>query len=296
MVPVVAGPRSDRMSPNRLEPTTTSNQSGLRTKWAARMSIWNWSVETSGYSAAMADETFVPIGHGVDDAVGLGRRGQMPAGAAAGQLEGVAHDPVGAAAGEHRLLHRQFGVGALVQPAADLGILALAVLAHDQIVDVARLAPGERAGQAFEQAHGAQVDILLEAPADRDQQAPERDMVGHAGKADRAEEDGIEAGQPVEAVLRHEPAGLCIAFAAPVELGPVPLYAEAGAGGLQHPDAFRHDLPADAVAGNDSDTVAIHRIAFGVGNRPSPMRGVRSRAYRLRSVQPCTRPDPRRKQ
>ena len=28
MVPVVAGPRSERMSPNRLEPTTTSNQSG----------------------------------------------------------------------------------------------------------------------------------------------------------------------------------------------------------------------------------------------------------------------------
>src|SRR5664279_4949303 len=28
MVPVQAGPRSDRMSPNRLEPTTTSNQSG----------------------------------------------------------------------------------------------------------------------------------------------------------------------------------------------------------------------------------------------------------------------------
>ena len=37
--PVSAGPRSDRMSPNRLEPTTTSNQSGLRTKCAVRMSI-----------------------------------------------------------------------------------------------------------------------------------------------------------------------------------------------------------------------------------------------------------------
>ena len=37
--PVSAGPRSDRMSPNRLEPTTTSNQSGLRTKCAVRMSM-----------------------------------------------------------------------------------------------------------------------------------------------------------------------------------------------------------------------------------------------------------------
>ena len=52
--PTQAGPRSDRMSPNRLEPTTTSNQSGWRTKCAVRMSIWYWSVLTSGYSPAIA--------------------------------------------------------------------------------------------------------------------------------------------------------------------------------------------------------------------------------------------------
>ena len=54
MVPVQPGPRSDRMSPKRLEPTTTSNQCGLRTKWAQRMSMWNWSTFTSGYFAPMA--------------------------------------------------------------------------------------------------------------------------------------------------------------------------------------------------------------------------------------------------
>src|SRR5699024_5927294 len=54
MVPAQAGPRSDRMSPNRLEPTTTSNQSGCDTKCAARMSIWYWSVLMSGYCLAMA--------------------------------------------------------------------------------------------------------------------------------------------------------------------------------------------------------------------------------------------------
>jgi hypothetical protein len=42
------------MSPKRLEPTTTSNQSGCCTKWAQRMSMWNWSVVTSGYFFAMA--------------------------------------------------------------------------------------------------------------------------------------------------------------------------------------------------------------------------------------------------
>ena len=54
MVPAQAGPRSERMSPNRFEPTTTSNQSGCWTKCAVRMSMWYWSVRTSGYSAAMA--------------------------------------------------------------------------------------------------------------------------------------------------------------------------------------------------------------------------------------------------
>jgi hypothetical protein len=48
MVPVQAGPRSDRMSPNRFEATTTSNQSGFSTKCAVRMSMWYLSTATSG--------------------------------------------------------------------------------------------------------------------------------------------------------------------------------------------------------------------------------------------------------
>src|SRR5688572_2266958 len=54
MVPVQAGPRSDRMSPNRFDPTTTSNRSGFITNWAVRMSMWYLSVRTSGYRFAMA--------------------------------------------------------------------------------------------------------------------------------------------------------------------------------------------------------------------------------------------------
>ena len=48
IVPVQAGPRSERMSPNRFEHTTTSNQSGCWTKCAVRMSMWYWSVLMSG--------------------------------------------------------------------------------------------------------------------------------------------------------------------------------------------------------------------------------------------------------
>ena len=39
IVPVIAGPKSDKISPNKFDPTTTSNQSGLQTKWAVKMSM-----------------------------------------------------------------------------------------------------------------------------------------------------------------------------------------------------------------------------------------------------------------
>ena len=42
-------------------------------------------------------------------------------------------------------------------------------------------------------------------------------MVGHAGEADRAEEDRVEAAELVEAVLGHHLPGLRVALAAPVE-------------------------------------------------------------------------------
>src|SRR5258706_14739435 len=54
MVPVHAGPRSERMSPKRFEPTTTSNQSGCWTKCAVRMSMWYCEVLMPGYSAEIA--------------------------------------------------------------------------------------------------------------------------------------------------------------------------------------------------------------------------------------------------
>src|SRR6476659_6975558 len=54
IVPVHAGPRSERMSPKRFEPTTTSNQSGCWTKCAVRMSMWYCEVFTPGYSAEIA--------------------------------------------------------------------------------------------------------------------------------------------------------------------------------------------------------------------------------------------------
>src|SRR5947207_5431433 len=48
IVPVQAGPRSERISPNRFDATTTLKQSGLRTNSAERISMWYLSHFTSG--------------------------------------------------------------------------------------------------------------------------------------------------------------------------------------------------------------------------------------------------------
>ena len=94
--------------------------------------------------------------------------------------------------GEDGLLDRHLLGAAPEEAAADLGVLTLVVLAHDQHVDVGGPAPGERRLDALEQPHRAQVDVLVELAPDGDQQAPERDVVGHAGKTHRAEEDRLE--------------------------------------------------------------------------------------------------------
>ena len=152
-----------------------------------------------------------------------------------------------------RHLDRLLELGALEGAPADRGVFALVVLAHDEVVDVARLAVGQRRFQALEQPHGAQVHVLLEAAADRDQQAPQRHVVGHAGPADGAQEDGIVLGDLREPVGRHHGAGLGEALAGPVEMVPGVVDAEARAHRLQHADALRHHLVADAVARDDGD-------------------------------------------
>src|SRR5205807_6611862 len=116
-----------------------------------------------------------------------------------------------------------------------------------------RAAAGERGVRAGEEPDRAQVDVLAEAAADRDQEAPERDVVGHARKSDGAEVDRVEAPKLVESVRRHHAAGRRVGLAAPVEGGPVELEVEAAGGGVEDPSSLRHDLPADPVAGNDRD-------------------------------------------
>ena len=63
-------------------------------------------------------------------------------------------------------------------------------------VDVAWLAARQWRADAGHEAHRSQVDVLLKLAADRDEQAPERNMVRHSREADGAEEDPAHATSP----------------------------------------------------------------------------------------------------
>ena len=200
-------------------------------------------------------EAFVPERHRVDDAVGLGGGGDVPARTRARQLEGVAHDPVRAAAGEDALLHHRLVFGSGEHAPADLRVLAFVVLPHHPEVDVLGAAPAQRRFNAPQQPHRAQVDVLLELPTNRNEQTPKRHVVRHAGESHGAEEDRVEAANGVEAALGHHRARCRIALAAPVEVFPLEADAEAAGDRIENANALRHRLLADAVAGNDGDAM-----------------------------------------
>ena len=89
-----------------------------------------------------------------------------------GQLERVLHDAVHAHAREDGFLEHDFALGARKNLAADGRIFTFGVFAHHVEVDLAGLAIRERAGDAGHQAHGAQIDVLIELAAEQQQRAP----------------------------------------------------------------------------------------------------------------------------
>ena len=99
------------------------------------------------------------------------------------------------------------------------GVLALGVLAHDHPVEVRRRAALQRRVDAGQDARRPHVGVLVEALADLQPQAPQRDVVRDVRVAGRAEQDRVLVAQRVEAVGRHHHAVLPVVVAAPVEFG-----------------------------------------------------------------------------
>ena len=120
----------------------------------------------------------------------------------------------------------------------------------------------ERRLDAGEQLHRAEVDVLVEAEAEVEEQLAFEDAGLHVGMADGAEEDAVELAELVEAVGGQGFAGFEIAVAAPVEVGELEVAVEAFelGDGLEDLDAFGGDLGAGAVAADDCD---VHGIVRG---------------------------------
>ncbi|SBK56040.1 Uncharacterised protein [Klebsiella pneumoniae] len=114
----------------------------------------------------------IPVGHADRQTVGFGCGGQRFAWAAFRQFEGVAQDPVHAAAGEDRLLNYHFMLGAFIGAPAQGGIFAFGIFAHHVKIDIAGFFTRQRAGDTGEQAHRAQVDVLIELAAELQQRPP----------------------------------------------------------------------------------------------------------------------------
>ena len=133
------------------------------------------------------------------------------------------------------------------------------VLAHDHPVEFRAADAAQRAGDAGQDARRAHVGVLVERLADGEPQSPQRDVVGNVGHAGRAEQDGVVAFDQVAAVFGHERAGLLVALRAPVEVIEGNREAAVALGaGLQHLDAGRDHLLADAVARNGRNPKRAH--------------------------------------
>ena len=78
---------------------------------------------------------------------------------------------------------------ALVHEALDAAVEVLGVLADDDEVDVGRAFVAQRRLDAGEQLHGPQVDVLVEAEAEVEEQLALEDAGGDVGMADGAEQD-----------------------------------------------------------------------------------------------------------
>ncbi len=143
--------------------------------------------------------------------------------------------------------------GAFVDATTDPRILTLVVLANDQHVDVGGRLARQRTDHARQQPNRAEIDVLLEVPTNRDQEPPQRDMVGHARPADSAQQDRISGAEQFEPVGGHHRPGVGITLAAPRVLLPLESNVESAAGALEHVDRGRDDLAADPVAGDQRD-------------------------------------------
>ena len=219
----MAALRSVRMSPKRFDATMTSKSCGRRTRSMQAASTSSDSVPDVRILARDLGEDPIPEPHAEALRVRLRDRRQRAACALRRRARSNANRMTRSVPCRVNIAAC---IGHFVRPAwveqtADLRVLALGVLAHDDEVDFAGLPAGQRAAHAGVEHGRPHARVLIEAAADRQQQTVQRDVVLQSRIADRAEEDRVERTQPVERVGRHHAAVLEVVVGAPGELLPL---------------------------------------------------------------------------
>src|SRR4029077_16665575 len=181
------------------------------------------------------------------------------------EFKRVSNDAVACAACKNGFLHRHIVFAVAVQTPADFGVFTLAVLAHDDEVDLSRLASTERTCNSFKKPDGAQIDILSKATPDGYQLAPERDVVRHARITDRAQTDRVVGTELIESIRGHHATRLQVGLTTPIEVFPRKRQVKTAPGGLQHPQALGHHFTSNPVALNNRDLVIFQRTSHLFG-------------------------------
>ena len=132
----------------------------------------------------------------------------------------------------------------LCDATADAGILAFRVLAHDHPVQLRTGNMTQRTGDARQNSGRTNVGVLVERLADRQAQAPQRDVVRDVRSADGAEQDGVELAELIGAVCRHHDAMLLVVVRSPIEILEVQLELPS-----RSAQTFRACTPASTTSG-----------------------------------------------
>ena len=249
--PATAAARSDRMSPNRLEATITSNRAGCSTtSWRERVDQHLLRLQLR-VVATSRGEPLVPERH---------RRGADPVDFGEQTATGSDGGRAGAQAITRSVPRRKTASGrcqsssvfctARRSPSTRLDV------AHDHHVDWSPGGVAQRATRSRQQLDRvAKVHVLAERAPDRDQQPPQRDVVGHVRPPDGAEQDRVTVPQPLQPVRSHHPAVLHEVVAAPRVFGRLEAESIPLARRLQHLQRGRRDLTTDPVPGHDGNAI-----------------------------------------
>ena len=139
-----------------------------------------------------------------------------------------------------------------MRPAADTGVLALGVLAHEEHVDVVGPSARERRRDAGQQARRPLVRPQVEVLPDGEDRAPQRLVVRHRRVADRTHQHRVVRAGDLGPVLGHHAAVLVEVRGAPRKLRPLQREAQRVD---DAPGLLRHLRP-HPVTGKQGDPVA----------------------------------------